>query len=258
MAVRKKQTPKPAGMSGAKFTKTQQEEVRATVAQMDRRGYSQYAIAEKLDLSQPTISYYLSEIREEYRTRQRKSVDELLHEKLEQYKEIRLVAWEAYDLSQKDKEKEEVETAPVVILASTGKDKKGLDPADAFESAERIKRIVTREGRLPADGYLTIIMKTLEAERKLLGIDEELPPQNSNNLTVINWDTLHQRPPQRDPLKEKLKELDDRSNQVPEAQIITSQSIPEPVQAQQQDAELTDEELEKRIMELEEQLKSRK
>jgi len=143
-------------------SRTAQEEVKSLIAKMDRRGWTQYEIKEGLkdkgiDLSQGMISNYLKKIREEYREVMFLNRKEKVEEKLAQYREIRKEAWEAYDKSRENAEKEQEEF--------------GLD-GDMEGSEVRIKRILTTEGRLPDNAYLTTIMKTLESERSLLGLDE--------------------------------------------------------------------------------------
>jgi len=143
-------------------SRTAQEEVKSLIAKMDRRGWTQYEIKEGLkdrgiDLSQGMISNYLKKIREEYREVMFLNRKEKVEEKLAQYREIRKEAWEAYDKSRENAEKEQEEF--------------GLD-GDMEGSEVRIKRILTTEGRLPDNAYLTTIMKTLESERALLGLDE--------------------------------------------------------------------------------------
>lgn len=147
-------------------SRTAQEEVKSLIAKMDRRGWTQYEIKEGLkdkgiDLSQGMISNYLKKIREEYREVMFLNRKEKVEEKLAQYREIRKEAWEAYDKSRENAEKEQEEFATIPT------EDEGLEGSEM-----RIKRILTTEGRLPENAYLTTIMKTLESERALLGLDE--------------------------------------------------------------------------------------
>jgi len=147
-----------------KLTKTQRSQVRALIAKMDRRGFGQFDIKDALlregfDLSQPMISVYLKKIREDYKRQEVEDRAAKVRAKLEEYRDIRREAWLAYDRSQKDTFKEQSEYAVV--------EDEGLECSE-----QRIKRIVTIEGRLPENTYLTTIMNTLKAERELLGLDE--------------------------------------------------------------------------------------
>lgn len=147
-----------------KLTKTQRSQVRALIAKMDRRGFGQFDIQDALlkegfDLSQPMISVYLKKIREDYKRQEVEDRAAKVRAKLEEYRDIRREAWLAYDRSQKDTFKEQSEYA--------------ISEDEGLEGSEqRIKRIVTIEGRLPENAYLTTIMNTLKAERELLGLDE--------------------------------------------------------------------------------------
>lgn len=147
-----------------KLTQTQRGQVRALIAKMDRRGFGQFDIKDALlregfDLSQPMISVYLKKIREDYKRQEVEDRAAKVRAKLEEYRDIRREAWLAYDLSQKDTFKEQSEYA--------------ISEDEGLEGSEqRIKRIVTIEGRLPENAYLTTIMNTLKAERELLGLDE--------------------------------------------------------------------------------------
>jgi hypothetical protein len=131
---------------------------------MDRRGFGQFDIQDALlkegfDLSQPMISVYLKKIREDYKRQEVEDRAAKVRAKLEEYRDIRREAWLAYDRSQKDTFKEQSEYA--------------ISEDEGLEGSEqRIKRIVTIEGRLPENAYLTTIMNTLKAERELLGLDE--------------------------------------------------------------------------------------
>lgn len=150
---------------------THREEVLDFIAELDRRGYTQHEIRKRLPerfgftLSQGDVCKKLAIIRGRYKSEIIASRHEKVNEQLAALRDVRRTAWDAYHLSMLDSEKEvvewEAETAEV----------QGGD----LESSERvIKRIQTREGRLPANQYLATILRTHEDERKLLGLDEEV------------------------------------------------------------------------------------
>jgi hypothetical protein len=91
---------KPQSKRGPKFTDTQREEVKAEVAKLDRLGFNQYQIADKLGVTQPQICQYLAQIREEYKRIRNFHRGELVEEKLAQYRELRQEAYEAWVRSQ--------------------------------------------------------------------------------------------------------------------------------------------------------------
>lgn len=150
-------------MSSARKTssKTEREEHLQKVALLDRRGWGQYDIARELGVSQALISKDLKIIRKRYVEAMHQSRDELIAEMIVKYQDVRRSAWAAYDRSETDSRKEVEEFAVA----------KGDDGSYA-ESEVRIRRIVTVEGRLPNNQYLQTINATLEAERKLLGLDK--------------------------------------------------------------------------------------
>jgi predicted transcriptional regulator len=131
---------------------------------------TQAEIAEALGVSQPMISYDLKIVRRRYIESQIANRAEQVALKLEQYHEVRSEAWAAWERSKAD--------AGNVVEKF----------ADSLGKGEqRIKRIVVREGRLPDNAYLTTIMKTLEAERHLLGLDEQAKGVTADVvMTIIN------------------------------------------------------------------------
>lgn len=150
-------------------SKTQKLEILQLVAKLDRRGWSQFQIRDEVErqfgtsFAQPMVSRWLKEIREEYRKTIMAERREAVAAKVEQYRDIRREAWLAWERSGEDAKK-------LVEEYSTSSESVGVD--DSVTSEELIKRIITKEGRLPENAYLNTIMKTLEAERELLGLDE--------------------------------------------------------------------------------------
>lgn len=187
------------GNGGSKFTDEERERVKAKVAELDRRGYNTYRIAEMLPgligvtIAQGTVAMYLRQIREAYRTVQLQSQAELVVEKLEQYRELRAIAWDAYEKSLGDEERKQEEFVPPP-QPKPGDRRKGFTPdppphlrGSAAEILRRLKLIVTRTGRLPANEYLTTVLKTLEAERTLLGLDQAQKLNVAQTTVSVNW-----------------------------------------------------------------------
>lgn len=147
---------------------------------MDREGWPQRRIARSLGISQPQVSVYLSQIRAEYREMATINFEEAVAEKLQQYRDVRRAAWIAYRRSSEDHES---------VVEHYGLDE-DEDGATIEGSEKLLKKIKTREGRLPLNQYLGTVMATLEAERALLGLDEQ-PPGGGVNLTLeANLSTL--------------------------------------------------------------------
>lgn len=180
--------------AGAKMGKVQRAEVRSILADLDRRGYTQMEMVgilrdrHGIQLTQPMVSGYLKQVWQAYQERERESQHAAQQNKCEQYRMIRKLAWEAYDRSQQDATKVVEEAQAVLVRA-------GEDPTAALESAERLRRIVTVEGRLPDNAYLRTILETLEAERVMLGLDapKQVVQQGSGvhvTTNIINVEQL--------------------------------------------------------------------
>lgn len=150
-------------------TRTEKEQVLALVAKLDRRGWTQWDIANGLraelglDVSQTMVSSYLRQIRERYKETQREERQAKVNEKMEQLRDVRAEAWRGWLKSHQDAEK---------LVEEWGTDREAVGDGDYITSETLIKQIKTREGRLPDNAYLTTVMRTLEAERELLGLDE--------------------------------------------------------------------------------------
>ena len=153
--------------------RTQRESVLAEVAKMYRQGRTQTEIAETLGVSQPNVCRDLKIIRERYQRTQLDDRGALIAEKLAQYRDIRREAWLAWERSKED--------AGMVV-------EEFVDATESDGSREgserRIRRVVTKAGRLPVNQFLQTILATHKAERELLGLDPEKPAAQ-NNINVV-------------------------------------------------------------------------
>lgn len=172
------------------------------IAALDLREKTQEEIARITGLTQPAVNTRLKKIKKRYIASATEHFQQMVGRKMAQYRDVRREAWEAYDLSKKDGQRIVEEYAPV--------DSDDEEDTSTLQGSERrIKRIVTTEGRLPDNSYLVTILKTLEAERAMLGLDEALKIDMTNN--VVNWDTLAQEAANRsDPIEAKFKVLEDK------------------------------------------------
>ena len=170
------QAPPPAierqGLSagpGRHRTKTQREADAVEVERLDRRGYSQREIAARIGVAPSQVCYDLKLLRQRYREAQLAERSAAVAEKLEQYRDIRREAWEAWERSKDNKEKEITEKVSSL----------GAQEAVAAKT-EKLKAIITTEGRLPGNEYLRTILETLQNERELQGLDapKKLAPTN--------------------------------------------------------------------------------
>lgn len=186
----------PGNTKNKVLTPTDREKVLATIARLDRRGMRQVDIANTLhstcgiELSQQMVSVYLKNIREEYKKSRNADVDADTQEKIEQLRDIRCSAWDAWERSQLDKEKLQEEY--VRVFPKEDKDEKlkgGKGKKSVEAQIQLLKRIATREGRLPANEYLNTVLKCLQLECELMGLIDRKPVNNTTvngNVTILD------------------------------------------------------------------------
>lgn len=144
--------------------------VKSLIAKYDGRGYTQTMIVGLLkrelgvDISQPMVGIYKRQVWQELARDYKHNRDEAKAQKLEQLRDVRREAWDAWVRSSEDARK-------TVEEYSQGKEQ--VSPDDYITSEELVKRVETREGRLPDCAYLNTIRQTLKDERDLLGLDEQ-------------------------------------------------------------------------------------
>lgn len=166
-------------------SRTQREERLTEVAAMHRRGMTQVQIAKALGVSQPQIAYDLRIVQSRYQATQLDELDALKAEKLAQYRDIRREAWLAWERSKEDAGMVMEEFADATVFDGS---------RDGSE--RRIRRVVTKAGRLSANQYLLTILATLKAECELVGLDEERPTAPMANVNLIGqefWCQLAQQ-----------------------------------------------------------------
>lgn len=157
-------------MAANKRTKLQREEDREEIADLHNRGYSSRAIRDKLNakrqglysLTQQQIVYDLETISQRFRDLANLHRMEHVQRQRAQLREVRREAWEAWEASKENREKK------VTEKISESLDKNGNPTA---KTLQKLKAVITTEGRLPASEYLAIILRTFEREAALLGLD---------------------------------------------------------------------------------------
>lgn len=85
---------------GAKFTDLEREMVKERVAALHLKGYTQTAIAKEVGVAQSMVCVYISQLKEEYRSRAVHHKGEQIQEKLEQFALLRAEAYQAWERSQ--------------------------------------------------------------------------------------------------------------------------------------------------------------
>lgn len=206
-------------MSGPSRTKIQRERSLAVIEKLDNRGYSQLRIRDYLaencgiDISRVQVCVDVKKIRQRYLNQADEDAKKRIERMLRNYAEVRAEAWESWERSKKQTSKHTVEMIPVEKdedeeprrkKGKAGKPK-GKKFSSAVESMRKLREIWVREGRLPANQYLAIILDTLKAERELLGLDAAA--KLDITATTFDWNTFF-APPPADPVSQRLNAED--------------------------------------------------
>jgi hypothetical protein len=160
-------------MRGPKRTPTQREADLEKAAKMDRRGFTQQQIADELGVHRTQIEYDLKALRKRYAATQLSETGEAVSEKVEQLREVRAEAWLAWERSKQDKEKRVNEKVTEPAEPSQSGAAGDASPKTVREEIQRVKDVITTEGRLPANEYLRTIIDSLAEECKLRGLVKE-------------------------------------------------------------------------------------
>ncbi len=151
-------------------TKEELEEEVSTVGILYRQGHTHEEITRRTGISKHAIVRCVKLIRKRYADSQIAKYAELVHEKRAQYQDILREAWDAWERSKLDSEKTVVETT----TSASGR--------------SGTRESIVREGRAGDTAYLRLILDTLQAEVKILGLEpQEAGP---HNVIQINWADL--------------------------------------------------------------------
>lgn len=174
-------------------SKADNEAIQAEIAKLDRRGFNQYQIAKAIGLSQPVVHMRLKKLVTEYRERRKVDYDASVQKKLEQYQELRMEAWEAYELSKRPAKKriEEKQLRAQFKILNGPK-------ASGKAKLQVVKQVRELIGRLPASQYMDIILRCLNEECKLEGLTQEVIFNQQNNQvnvsSTIDWSSMLDQP----------------------------------------------------------------
>lgn len=177
------------------------------VEKLLRRGIPQVQIAKEVGVSPGQISLDCRAIRERWEEEYKLERRNMLMEKLAANEEIRAEAWAAWERSKEDAVKNVEEKIPIPEDENNGDEERTKRPRKrrmtAEESLIKIKEILTREGRLPANAYLATIMETHKADRELLGLDAA--QKVDVVVAQVPWDQVFG--PQGDPIEIVVDQL---------------------------------------------------
>lgn len=164
-------------MPGPKFSKTQREEVRDTVAKLDRAGYHQHDIVRKLaeqgvNISQVMVCKHLKTIRSRYIADQLDCQEHKTGEHVAKLRDIRVEALEAWNLS---RERVVDDLAFQVIRQVRAAASKNLPIPDHFTLTLKAD---------PANEFLRTVLECDREERKLLGLYAETGTGEGTKVNV--------------------------------------------------------------------------
>ncbi len=180
--MKAKKKVKAVGMlSGTIGSALKREEELTTIAELKRQGHSNSTIAQLRNCSIWKIAADLRIIYKRYEEKQLQSKAAMVQEQLDKLADVRRNAWEAWELSRGIFRKSVNEYA----LGKSG----NADDGTLEESLRKIRTIITKEGRLPENAYLSTILRTFEAERQLLGLDAP-KAQEAVRVDVFDWKAL--------------------------------------------------------------------
>lgn len=164
-------------------TRLDYEEFVAHVAKLTRQGYSVSDIAMMTNRSRNYISGVLKVIYERYEETRVHSRQAMIQEHLDKLADVRMEAWKAWYASMSDEEKVQEEYGHMDF-----DDPEVLAGPDQI--LHKLKVIISKKGRLPENAYLSSILKTFEAERKLLGLDAPKAEAEVASSDVLDWNSL--------------------------------------------------------------------
>lgn len=220
------------------WPETAREERRAQVALLDRRGYTTDEIGRRIGVTRQTVINDLKVLKERYMESALDDVRAMIAYKLQQYRDIRREAWEAWERSKED----QTRTTSEYMIAKPDEDEKNEEPRGRgrpkkkpgealggfLDSMRKIREIVVKEGRIPANEFLTTILKTLEAERQLLGLD---PKEKGAGVNIVNidWKSLAAAGGGNDLIEELLRAEENRGRMIeaPKGNVVDRKALEE-------------------------------
>jgi len=136
------------------------EKRRLDVARVYSQGlHEQLEIAEKLGISQPTISRDLKVLKKRWMKEAVEDIDQAKGEVLREIQEARRVAWEGYEKSLDDFK------SKIIKGRGLGKDSQGKT------TGESIEQTIKTEDRNGDPRFLEVVMKCIDRRCKLMGLD---------------------------------------------------------------------------------------
>jgi DNA-binding CsgD family transcriptional regulator len=195
----------PHEKQGPKFSKTEREEVLVKVASLDRRGFTEWEIAQQVHVSAPMVHNYLRTLRERHLESQKEFSQTKLMILEAQYQEIIREAWNQWERSKEDSEEAE-QTWEKPWRPDDPKTGKPMGRAGDYDKLILTRETKTSKGRLGCPVYLTVITDCLDRLAKLHGLYQEKPLQVQATVASFNWDQLAGMIPQDGKVPDRLEQ----------------------------------------------------
>lgn len=187
MAKKKVKIESLKGLGGGKIVLREKQE--CDVARLLNRGHGVYSIAAQLKLPIKVVKLIFNKVLKEYKDSKLKDVEEHVSRVKEELREVRREAWDAWEQSKKGKR-----------LARTGRSRErgelgqgeNGEPGQPLPTSARPLVVQwTEEERVSSSGdvqYLNAVLRSLESERELCGLDA--PEESRVSVQSVNWDVF--------------------------------------------------------------------
>jgi len=186
---------------------------RRRVGELYLQGYTQWAVAQEVGVSQAQVSKDLAALREEWMHDAVMSFDSRMAQELAKIDHVEEVAWESFLISREDSlvKSKEIEKALRVPKVETGRDGKPLPAKPGvmvpISQKSSVKRTTQRSGEAK---WMEIILNCIDKRLRVCGILDADRNQTTNNIMVLPddfWDKLQGREtPENDALNERIRQ----------------------------------------------------
>ena len=179
--------------------------LRKTIASRYLDGKSQFEIGAELGITQPTVSYHLAKIKEEWLSSTLRDFDEAKAQELAKIDHLEEMAWQSFHKSCQDAYSKQQKKALATSREHTEDDEGNVVSENVTKELVPVeeKEITRKQAGDPR--FLDKVAWCIDYRCKLLGIHKE-NPTNVNQL-VINFDQLFGRPDIEDPVEKRIAEV---------------------------------------------------
>lgn len=169
--IHDKDEPRQKRKAGEHRKAVEREVDRTKLIRMVSRDYSMEEIGRELNISTNRVYLEYKIILKQLRKERLDLTEEVIEQKLLEYKEIKREAWDAWERSKSSH-----------IITKSKQTSGGMGGKLTYEDTQ------TTETRVGDNSYLAVVLECLKAEREIQGLDPEKKMRVSGN--IINWDIL--------------------------------------------------------------------